>query len=183
MAPPVRIILHGTQLLTRDPVVSRNRPPCAQHSHHSCWYQARSSRGSRYTRVIEGEAHGARDIRASLGMRKGDQGLQIPRVLCAHPTKPEERVRRGHSVSNQFLIPQLHVLTRSQSRAQPPTSDHKAEETQVQYPLNYGAVPFRRRRFNDTNDISRFSGHEQRLIWRYKDGLLTHISGALHNCI
>lgn len=70
----VRWLRHSTwtQLLTLDPVVSRNRPPCAQHSHHSCWYQARSPRGSRYTRIIEGEAHGARDIRASLGMRKGD---------------------------------------------------------------------------------------------------------------
>lgn len=73
-------------------VVSRDRSSCTKHTHHPGRHQTGSPRRPCHTRVAAAKTYGARLLRAGPRLRPRDQGLQIPRVLCPHAAKSQERL-------------------------------------------------------------------------------------------
>lgn len=84
-------------------VVPWNRAPRTEHADHPGGHQARSAGRQGDERSAACEEDGAGVIRTSAADGQGDQGAQVPGVLSSDAAQPEERIRRGDSVSSNSV--------------------------------------------------------------------------------
>jgi hypothetical protein len=113
-----------------ETVVPRDRPPRARRTHHPRRNKARFEGRRGHQGVAEAEEDGADPIRAGSHGREGDQGTEVPRVLCANTAQLEERIRRGDSVRWQASEKRNADIVQCGAKSSRP-ADRGQEEVQV----------------------------------------------------